>query len=110
VNGKLSRIAVLNMRAYNATSGGTGNTRPSQSHVFSIPESQSKSAAVKNLWADGSDVLSGITFDGYSYDFSLDEGRPVLLSNVTRGTTLPIQNGLVTVDVMDSTAVILELA
>ena len=58
--------------------------------------------------ANGSDAITGITFDGYSYNYELDAGRPVLLRNVTRGETAIVKNGLVKVDVPASSAVILD--
>jgi hypothetical protein len=51
------------------------------------------SAIVRKLEAAGSGVLSGIMWDGYSYDYSLDEGKPVLLSNVTRGGSVAVCGG-----------------
>ena len=39
---------------------------------------------VKRFSANGSDAITGITWDGWSYNWELDEGRPVRLANVTR--------------------------
>jgi len=58
--------------------------------------------------ANGSDALSGVTFDGYSYNWELDNGKPVLLQNVTRGETVRVgQGGQMTVEVPSSSAVII---
>ena len=62
---------------------------------------------VQRLQAAGSDVRSGITFDGWSYNYELDQGRPVRLSNVTTGETVKVSGGKVSVVVENSEAVIL---
>ena len=40
--------------------------------------------------ANGSDAITGVTFDGYSYNYDLEEGKPVVLHNVTRGQTVAV--------------------
>lgn len=40
-------------------------------------------ACVRRLLANGSDAITGITWDGWSYNYELDGGRPVRLGNVT---------------------------
>ena len=110
VDGRLARIAVINMQGYNVTDVGQ-QTLPSRglpSYLFSIPQSTSTAVGVRRLIAEGSDSMTGISFDGYSYAYELQQGVPVLLSNVTRGETIPINNGTVAVQVMDSSAVILD--
>ena len=111
VNGKLARIAVINMQGYNATESDlqTQPPRGQPSYMFSIPEFTSTSVGVRRLMANGSDSVTGISFDGYSYAYELQQGVPVLLRNVTRGETIVVSNGTVTVQVMDSSAVILDL-
>jgi hypothetical protein len=104
VDGTLASIAVLNLRSYTAGSG----TRPGQTFIFSVPGTTATSATVRMLEAASSDALSGITFDGYFYDYSLDEGKPVLLSNVTRGGTVAVCGGVVSVTVEDAGSVILD--
>ncbi len=102
------------MRAYNTTTGASG-PRPSETFTFQLPPGTNKGASVKSvgvqrLLANGSDAITGITFDGYSYNYELDEGRPVVLNNVTRNEVVQVtQNGMVTVDVPWSSAVILNL-
>ena len=65
---------------------------------------------VRRLMANGSDAISGITFDGYSYNFELDDGKPVLLGNVTRGEVLKVgRDGVLSLDVPWSSAVLLDL-
>lgn len=107
VNGTLARIAVINLVEYNSTES---MPRPAANYSFSVPSGTGKSVTVQRLMAAGSDAVSGITFDGYSYNYELDNGNPVLLSNVTRGETLNANGqGVVTVVVPDSSMVILNL-
>ena len=57
--------------------------------------------------ANGSDAITGVTFDGYGYDYELDNGKPVSLANVTRDETLAVgRRGVVNVKVPDSSAVL----
>lgn len=106
VNGVLSCVTVLNMRAFSSASA---RTPGSQTRVFSVAGTTSLPARAKILGVAGSNVVLGITCDGNPYDYLLNEGKPVLLSNFTRGMTVPIHNRMVTVQVADSEAVILQL-
>ncbi|TVY52112.1 Beta-glucuronidase [Lachnellula cervina] len=81
--------------------------RGSQNYTFTVPDAYSGIVGVQRLWANGSDAISGITWDGWSYNFELDDGRPVRLGNVTVGEVLEVGNGGFTVAVEDSTAVVL---
>jgi len=118
VDGRLARLMVINLEAYNYTLNGQGPglnpvARPSYNYTFQLPAGSADAAAsvgVQRLYANGSDALSGITFDGWSYNYELDNGRPVRLTNVTTGETLPISRGQVTVSVPASQAVILNVA
>lgn len=116
----LARVAVLNMNGYNSTVGGEGLVplpraevvpRPSKNYTFALgPASAGRTAVVRRLWANGSDAITGITWDGWSYNFELDEGRPVRLGNVTVGETVEVgRDGAVTVSVPDSSAARVEL-
>jgi len=112
VKGKLTKIALVNLQDYNATAGNqylSSGPRGSKSFALNIPSScKSKKVALQRLSANGSDAVTGVTFDGYSYNYELDNGKPVLLRNVTRGEVTRIGwNGVVNVDVPDSSAVLL---
>lgn len=100
VNGQLLRIAVIQMQEYNYTDG-SNTVRPSETFSFQLPtNSHTKLITVQRLLANGSDAITGITFDGYSYNYELDQGRPVLLTNVTRAETVGIgSDGVLSLEV-----------
>ncbi len=109
VDGELSRIAVINMFQYNYTIT-SRIQRPIVRYHFRVAEHCAGRVGIQRLMANGSDAISGITFDGYSYNYELDNGAPVLLHNITRGEyTYVSRQGVLTVDVPDSSAAILNL-
>lgn len=64
---------------------------------------------MRRLLANGSDAITGITWDGWSYNYELDEGRPVRLGNVTVGERVVVEEGgVVRVGVVDASAVLLD--
>ncbi|CAI7610721.1 unnamed protein product [Penicillium glandicola] len=98
---RLSKLVVTNLRAFNQTT----SDRPSREYKFHVP-AQHKSARIERLTGPGSDALANITFGGISYDYALKEGKPVqqYSNEKTR-----IRNGLLTIEVPDSSAVLLTL-
>ncbi|SMR57561.1 unnamed protein product [Zymoseptoria tritici ST99CH_3D1] len=112
--GELRSMIVINLNAYNATDYNTeyitGFPRPLQTYSFDLGASSAgKEISLQRLIANGSDAISGITYDGYSYNYELDEGKPVLLQNVTRGETVAVDgNGKVRVEVPWSSAVVMK--
>lgn len=111
VDGELDRVIVINMMEYNHTEGNkyfNHYPRPIETYKFSVPATVSGTADVQRMLANGSDAITGCTFDGYSYNYELDEGKPVMLSNVTRGETVDVgDDGLMSVDVPRSSAAII---
>jgi hypothetical protein len=118
VNGLLRKIAVVQLNAYNSTFNGSGTgtatnsmPRPTETFSFQLPASQTaaiKGLSVQRLMANGSDAITGITFDGTSYNLELDGGLPVILNNVTTGETLQAaQDGTISLTVPWSSAAIL---
>jgi len=112
VDGKLARIAVINMRQYNYTVNGTSSVlnpapRPEQEYSFKVPDYCSRKISIQRLYANGSDAVSGISWDGTSYNWELDEGKPVRLHNVTIGEQTRALGEFVKIQVPDSTAAIL---
>ncbi|KAI0096102.1 glycoside hydrolase family 79 protein [Nemania sp. FL0031] len=116
VDDVLARIMVINMRAYNYTLNGTGDLctlnpapRTSRTYSFGVEGFEDgREAVVRRLYANGSDAITGITWDGISYNYELDLGKPVRLRNVTVGERVVVKNGAVEVAVPDSHAVVLD--
>lgn len=115
VDGALARVAVIQLNEYNATTqtytttSGTAASgpRPTQTFAFQLPRSYAskKSVSVQRLMANGSDAITGITFGGYSYNYELQHGMPVLQSNVTGVQTLSVgKGGVVQLEVPYSSA------
>jgi len=112
LNDTLSRVIIINLQEYNSSNNYTDPyPRPVFDHKIDVPSGCKGHAEVQRLMADGSDALSGITFDGYSYNYELDDGNPVLLHNVTRGETIKVNGqGKASVKVPASSAVIVRFA
>lgn len=110
INGKLARIAVINLQEFNYTDSDPTAARPSSSYSFQVPSTKSGHLPVQRLSANGSNAVTGITWDGWSYNYELDNGKPVRLHNVTTGETVPVgKNGVVNIDVPHSSAVIINV-
>lgn len=123
VDGALKRIIIINMHQYNYTVNGTSTVlnpvpRPIRKYTITIPTNRGtesagynvpvalpRSATLRALHANGSDAITGITYDGYSYNYELNNGLPVRLPNVTVGHTVRVKDGKLTVPVEDSGAV-----
>lgn len=106
------------MHTYNTTVDGTGlgaspniTTRIARAYTFDVSGGSLQPGdrvAVQRLSADGSDAISGISWDGWSYNYELDRGKPVRLSNVTVGEYVVVgADGTVVVSVLDASAVVL---
>ncbi|KAK2060332.1 beta-glucuronidase [Colletotrichum caudatum] len=114
----LARILVVDLHAYNSTVGGGGTApdpdagaRPTFTHTFAVPPSWGGGgggalAGLRRLRANGSDAVTGVTWDGRSYNHELDGGRPVRLANVTVGERAPVDGGRVTFTISASEAVV----
>jgi hypothetical protein len=117
VDNRLARILALNLVAHNYTLNGTGGAtlnpdpRPISVFGFQVPPGLARSAHVQKLVANGSDAITGITFDGWSYNHELAEGRPVRLGNVTLGERIEVTSeGRILIEVPASQAVLLTLS
>jgi hypothetical protein len=94
VNGQLARVAIINLSEYNYSAPGKTGVRPTVTYNISVPSTYGgQRVGVRRLMANGSDAISGVTWDGYSYNWELNKGRPVLLPNVTRGETVKVGSG-----------------
>ena len=113
VDGKLTRVALIQLTEYNYTTmdGSEPMSRPQEMFDLKLPTNSGISEmGIRRLMANGSDAISGVTFDGYSYNWELDNGKPVLLNNVTRGETVSVgSDGMLSVNVPWSSAVILDV-
>ncbi|KAL2155189.1 hypothetical protein VTH82DRAFT_3865 [Thermothelomyces myriococcoides] len=117
----LSRLMVLNLRSYNTTVDGAGleplpepPARGAVEYAFRLEGVPAGAAVpVRRLAANGSDAITGITWDGWSYSHDLDGGRPVRLPNVTDTSeterVVVGEDGLVSVTVPDSSAALLDI-
>jgi hypothetical protein len=88
VQGKLSKLIAINMEEYNATSGNefiNDYERPVEQYTFQLPHGYQGRYDVQRLSANGSDAITGVTFDGESYNYELNNGLPVKQSNATTG-------------------------
>jgi hypothetical protein len=113
-NDKLARVAIINMKQYNYTVNGTSSVlnpvkRAARAYTLRVPLDCGETVGIQRLFANGSDAISGISWDGWSYNWELDNGKPVRLQNVTYGEVAKVENGTVKVAVLDSQAVILNL-
>lgn len=114
VDGKLARIAVVNMVEYNYTFGAdpsSDNNRPKAKYSFHLPSSvASGPVSVQRLLANGSNAITGVTWDGFSYNYELEDGKPVRMNNITTGETVPVgTDGLVTLEVPYSSGAVLNI-
>jgi hypothetical protein len=115
-HGDLNKIMLINLHDHNTTAENnyTVPSSPRGIEKFSVQMPQGckgKTATLQRLMANGSDAVTGATFDGYSYNFELDNGKPVLLNNVTRGESARVDHrGNLDVEVPDSSAVLISFA
>lgn len=109
MNNTLRRLMVINMNPYNYTTTHNGqannNSTARRTRTYSFNVGIGAKATVQRLSGNGSDAVTAITWDGWSYE----SGQPVRLGNVTVGETVEIKNGVVEVAVQDSQAVVLNI-
>jgi hypothetical protein len=106
---KLARLMVINMNEYNY-SVPSPSPRPEPSYNFTLPTSCKGSGMVQRLIANGSDAISGISFNGMSWNYELAGGKGQLLGNATRDEIVWVaSDGGVSVKVPDSSAALVQL-
>lgn len=109
-NSTLARVMVINMVQYNY-SAATIDDRPAVTYNFTVPASCSGHGVVQRLMANGSDAITGITFNGRSYNYELDLGNPQLVGNVTKDEITWIgEDGSFSVNVPYSSAALVQLS
>ncbi|KAJ5518698.1 Glycoside hydrolase superfamily [Penicillium expansum] len=110
VDGKLARVAVINMQEHNYTDTASASQRSAATYQFHLPGVSAKPLSVQRLMANGSDAITGISWDGWSYNYELKGGAPVRLHNITVGETVRVNSqGLVELELPYSSAAILNL-
>jgi hypothetical protein len=108
VNSKLAHHQYAGVQLINGTSSLLNPaSRSSLSYSFAVPADCADQVRVQRLWANGSDAITGITWDGHSYNYELHQGKPVCLTNATKGGIEQDENGLVCVTVPDSSVAVL---
>lgn len=100
VNSSLARLAVLNMREHEASASG----RQSQTYKFQVKSGSTWT--LQRLTAMGSDSVSSITFNGFSYEYS-SQGKPTQAAGVSSNEkVLADSSGVLSFSVKDSEAVV----
>lgn len=99
---KLSKIVAVNLQAFNETT----SDRPSRQYQFQVPE-QHRRVKIERMIAPGSDSTENITFAGISYDYDLKHGKPVTVD--AKKEIVEVRDGMVSIDIPDSSAVLLSL-
>lgn len=116
-DGSLAKLVAINLQEYNFTKSGVATdaelndaSRGYSTFSFSLgPAYDGKSLNVRRLLAPGADSITGITWDGYTFNYEVDNGKASRLSNVTYGETIEVSDGKASISVQDSSAVVLEL-
>ncbi|KAJ9645317.1 hypothetical protein H2199_003323 [Coniosporium tulheliwenetii] len=108
-NDVLHSIMVINMAPYDYTPSAP-RARPEKKYSFQVPPSCAGIGVVQRLLANGSNAITGVTWNGLSYNYELHEGKPVLLGNVTKDEITWVgQDGVFNVNVSDSSAAMVRL-
>lgn len=106
---ELARIMVINLNQYNY-SVPEPLARPAHLYSFSLPVSCAGEATVQRLMANGSDAITGVTFNGVSYNYELYNGKGKIFANVTRDEVVHVeQDGSLSVSLPDSSAALVQL-
>ena len=102
IGSRVERIAMINLRQFNSTSG---EARGSQ--MYTVNASPRSRWTVKRLTAPGALDMSNITFNGYAYDAD-SVGQPVRVAGTTSNEKTEADwKGNIAVTVADSEAVVL---
>lgn len=105
VGGKLERIALLNLREYDSNSS---SARGKQEYIVKVQPFQIWE--VQRLTAAGAHDVTGVTFNGYSYEYA-SLGRPVRAHGMsTNEVVIADGHGNLHVTVADSEAVVVTKA
>jgi len=109
-NNTLHSIMVIDMAPYDYTLSASLQVRPEKKYSFQVPTSCAGIGVVQRLLANGSHAVTGVTWNGLSYNYELQEGKPVLLGNVTKDEVTWVgQDGVFNVNVSESSAAMVRL-
>jgi hypothetical protein len=100
---RLTKLAVMNLQAFNQTTAGT---RPHRAYSFHVL-ARHRSANVERLIGPGSDALVNINFRGDFLYYALRRGLPVPVHALEE--VAGVRDGVLTVEVPQSSAVLLSL-
>lgn len=114
--GALSKIVAISLQEYNFTASGVAtdsnlNTvkRTNTTFTFDVDSSYNgKTATIRRLLAPGADSITGITWDGYTFNYEVDNGKATRLTNITYGEDVTVSGGKISVEVPESSAALLQ--
>jgi hypothetical protein len=116
VHTQLARVMLINLAPSSASlsqdKGATytpqAPTRPSTPFTLKAPTACQGPATISRLWAPGHDSTSGVSWDGFSYEANMGQGRPAIIQGRARGETAAVgTDGGVKVEVENASAVML---
>ncbi|KAJ3030455.1 hypothetical protein HDV00_008879 [Rhizophlyctis rosea] len=113
-NDLLKRVVIINLNEHNTTTTApplTSTPRANTTYSLTVPSTcTSESAILHRLIAPGANSITNVTYNGMSYDYDKDLGRPVKVPDVEGNEQVPIgADGVVYVTVPWSSAVVVQL-
>ncbi|KAF2499314.1 hypothetical protein BU16DRAFT_570435 [Lophium mytilinum] len=106
----LVRVMVVDLKGWNYTIG-THPPRPETVYAFKLPTGCKGVGVVQRLMANGSDAVEAVTFNGRSYDYEREKGRPVVIGGVARDEVVWVgEDGGVSVVLPWSSAALVQLS
>ena len=107
-DGKLARIVAISFNEYNSTNPASG-PRANATYIFDVDTACNGQASISRLMGPGSDAITDITVNGYSYASELNHGKPLKLQNATTDEPLTVSNSEVVLYVPYASAAIVNL-
>lgn len=102
VDGVLERIAILNLREYDAAAGTSRGRK-----VYAVKVEPESRWTVKRLWAPGARDKTGVAFNGFAYE-AKTAGKPERVSALPSNEQVTAdKGGKLVVEVADSEAVVI---
>ncbi|KAF1984509.1 glycoside hydrolase family 79 protein [Aulographum hederae CBS 113979] len=110
--GKLVRIMVINLLDYSPSSNSSSPApaRPKTRYNLALPKSCAGIGIVNRLTASGSQAVTGVTWNGMSFNWEIEGGKGKILGNTTRNEWIAVgSNGVVFLDVVASGAALVKV-